>query len=97
MGKQTNTTMQQRTDRRYWLYETPEIFETGRNAIRYFKKAGKIQIAAPDYVEAHKSFFDGEMEEVRKPGKLCALDLFALSEDPETLRWLIGILKSLED
>ena len=93
MGKITAETAQKRTDKRYWLYEEPVIYETGKNAIRYYQQAGKIQFATCDYVEAyHDSLFDTVVEE-RKPGKLCALDLEALEEDPETLQWLISILQ----
>ena len=91
MGKIIAGEEPKRTDKRYWLYETPIVYETGKNAIRYYKEAGKIQIATCDYVEARKDNW-GEMVEERKPGKLCALDLDALEEDPETCKWLIGIL-----
>ncbi len=94
MGKMTAETAQNRTDKRYWLYEEPEIYETSRNAIRYYKQAGKIQIATCDYVEAHKDRW-GEMTEEKKPGRLAALDLNALYEDQETLQWLLSILQEL--
>lgn len=93
MGKITEAAQEKRTDRRYWLYEEPEIFETSKNAIRYYKEAGKIQFACPDYVEAHFDNFFQKMIEERKPGRLCALDLTSLYEDPATLSWLISILE----
>ena len=87
---------ERRTDRRYWLYEEPIVYETGRNAIRYYRQAGKIQIATCDYVEVKRSqWTDSGITEERKPGKLCALDLEALREDPETLQWLLEILQAL--
>ena len=99
MGNTAHST-QKRADPRYWLYERPVIYETGKNAIRYYEQAGKIQIATCDYVIATKTYnYDYEREEVqeeRRPGKLSALDLAALEEDPETLHWLIGILQGLQ-
>ncbi len=97
MGKITPETEPKRTDRRYWLYEEPEVYETSRNAIRYYREAGKIQFACCDYVEAKESRFSpsGIIEE-RKPGKLSALDLEALYEDQETLQWLLEILQELK-
>ena len=97
MGKITPETEQKRTDRRYWLYETPEVYETSKNAIRYYEQAGKIQFACCDYVEATESRWSATgIIEQRKPGKLSALDLNALYEDQETLKWLIGILQDLQ-
>ena len=85
-----------RTDSRYWLYEEPIVYETGRNAIRYYEKAGKLQIALPDYTDVQQSRFSPNgVSEERKPGKLAALDLTALEEDQETLAWLLGILEPL--
>lgn len=98
MGKMTPDSTAGRADPRYWLYEKPVVYETGKNAIRYYEQAGKIQIATCDYVIATR-VYDYEREEVReekKPGKLSSLDLAALEEDPETLHWLIGILQGLQ-
>lgn len=99
MGKMIATSTTGRADPRYWLYEKPVVYETGKNAIRYYERAGKIQIATCDYVVATKVYdYDYEREEVReekRPGKLSSLDLAALAEDPETLHWLIGILQGL--
>lgn len=93
MGKATEKSTENMRDARYWLYEEPIIYDTGKNAIRYYPKAGKIQFALPDYIEA-KTFY-GKLTETRKPGKLAALDLDALREDPETLKWLLGIFQGL--
>jgi len=89
----TNNT--QRADKRYWIYEEPEKHDTGKNAIRYFPKAGKMQFALPDYVTATKNRATGEITEETKPGRLAALDLDALEEDQETLKWLLSILQPL--
>ena len=96
MGKVTPDTETKRTDARYWLYEEPEYYETGKNALRYYPQAGKLQINACDYVVAHRDRFFDSMVEERKPGKPCALDLNALYEDQETLSWLISILEGLK-
>ena len=78
--------------KKYWLYEEPEVIETGKNAIRYYKKFGKIQIALPDYVNVCTNS-QGEKIERKMPGKSAALDLVSLAEDQDTLLWLIDILQ----
>ena len=85
----------QRADKRYWIYEEPEKHDTGKNCIRYFPKAGKLQIALCDYVTATKDRATGEIVEETKPGRLAALDLEALEEDQKTLQWLLSILQPL--
>lgn len=94
MGKVFDSSEPNRPDNRYWLYEDPIVYETGKNSIRYFEQARKIQFAKCDYVRASMGY-RGELEEERRPGKLSALDLDALAEDPETLNWLISILQEL--
>ena len=97
MGIMTAENTDRRADPRYWLYEDPVVYETGKNAIRYYKQAGKIQIATCDYIVATRVYgLDREeVREERKPGKLAALDLAALEEDPDTLKWRIEILQGL--
>ena len=97
MGKLTDEKREaeNRKDHRYWLYEEPEVYETARNAIRYYQEAGKLQFALPDYVEIVRQSVLGTPTEIRKPGRLCALDLTALYEDQETLAWLLNILEGL--
>ena len=85
-----------KTGRKYWLYEEPETHETGKNVIRYYREAGKIQIAMPDYTDAYKDKWTGRLIEQKKPGKLTALDLEALADDPDTLEWLISILQEVQ-
>lgn len=96
MGRITEENRQQQAqkDARYWLYEEPEVYTTGRNSFRLYKAAGKLQIALPDYVVVTRAH--GEQREELKPGKLAALDLEALQEDPETLEWLLAVLKKLQ-
>ena len=98
MGKYSAETAREaaKDDARYWLYEEPETYTTGKNAIRYFREAGKLQIALPDYVKAKRDYTTGKLTETVLPGKLAALDLEALREDPETLDWLTGILQGLK-
>ena len=82
-------------DARYWLYEEPELYTSGKNTFRLYQKAGKLQISLPDYVKS--SFSYGQRREEIKPGRLAALDLNALREDPETLQWLLSILQKLQE
>lgn len=85
----------QRADRRYWIYEEPQVHSTGKNAIRYYPQAGKLQFALCDYVTATKDRTTGRITEETKPGRLSALDLDALGEDQDTLKWLLSILQPL--
>ena len=86
-----------RTGKKYWLYEEPEIVETGKNVIRYYREAGKIQFAMPDYIDAYKDTWTGNLIEKKKPGKLSALDLAALADNPEALDWLISIFQDVRE
>ena len=61
---------------RYWETETPVEVDTGKNVLRYFPQADKLQIAMPYWTNA-----DGET----KQGKTVALNISALLEsDGET-------------
>ena len=50
----------------------------------------------PDYTDAYKDKWTGRLIEQKKPGKLTALDLEALADDPDTLEWLISILQEVQ-
>ena len=84
-----------RANPRYWESgEIPEIRETSKNALIYYKKAGRLQIRLPSYTVIERPGID-EAREVTKQGKLCGLNLDALRECPEVLDWLIGIFQDL--
>ena len=61
---------------KYWLEEQPKAIETDKNTIRYYEKAGKLQVSLPDWQ-------DGKGKLNR--GKTITLDLEALqlSKDVE--------------
>lgn len=69
---------------RYWETETAEILRTAKNTIRYYPRAEKLTIKAPDY-------FDNR-ECKLKPGVNAALDLKALASSPEVAQRLVAIL-----
>jgi hypothetical protein len=54
---------------RYWESETPITADTGKNVLRYFERAGKLQVSMPYWTGA-----DGE----RKPGKTVTVDIAAV-------------------
>ena len=53
----------------YWKDETPIIINTGKNVLKYFKEAEKLQVCMPYWL-------NGEGEE--KQGKTVALNIAAL-------------------
>ncbi|MEW6459040.1 MAG: hypothetical protein AB1441_08245 [Bacillota bacterium] len=58
----------------YWERERPEVVETGRLILSYFKEAGKLQIS-----QAYKDPQTGEL----KRGKTVTLDQEDLALHPE--------------
>ena len=71
---------------KYWLFEQPEVLQTGKNTIRYYPKAERLVIHLPDYIK--QDFYGGEI----KPGKGVGLQLVPLSENQEVLKRIIEIL-----
>ncbi len=75
---------------RYWEEETPVVVETAKNVLRWFPRAGKLQISLPNWTDKEGS---------EKPGKTVTLDVEALqvSEDRErAAEMLRGVLSDLE-
>lgn len=60
----------------YWEQEQPTIISTGKNILRYFPKAGKLQVSQPNWTNDK-----GE----EKPGKTVTLDIEAARETPEAV------------
>jgi hypothetical protein len=72
---------------KYWESETPITADTGKNVLRYFEQAGKLQISMPYWTGQ-----DGE----QKPGKTVTVDIGAVKASPEALevfRRVFGALK----
>ena len=61
---------------KYWEQETPEQKQTERNIIKYFKQAGRLQIAG--------LFVDKGTNELRQ-GKTATLDVEDCAIHPEML------------
>lgn len=59
---------------KYWEQEQPIIVDTGRNVLRFFKEAGKLQISHPNWT-------DDKGQE--RQGKTVTLDVGAVQETPE--------------
>lgn len=76
------------TNNKYWLGEDPEVLRTEKNVLRYYKKAGKLQVSLPDWQDN-----EGET----KPGKTVTLDIesMQLSDDKEDIRQLFQEMMSL--
>lgn len=74
---------------KWWLSEEPQTIHTSKNTLRWYPKAGKLQVARPDW--------ENDAGE-RKPGKTVTLDMEALqhSDDAhsasELFRSIAGIL-----
>jgi hypothetical protein len=61
---------------KYWEREQPVMADTGRNILRLFESAGKLQVSMPYWIDTN-----GE----QKPGKTITLDVGALLTSPEAL------------
>ena len=73
---------------KFWLYEDPEVMQTGRNTLRYYPKAQRLVVHLPDYQDQKT----GEI----KPGKGTGLNLEALEESPDVLDRVLSILSGLK-
>ncbi|MDL2220604.1 hypothetical protein LJC55_02950 [Eubacteriales bacterium OttesenSCG-928-N14] len=62
--------------RNYWKEETPQVIDTGRNVLRYYKQAKRLQVAYPNWIDN-----DGNS----KPGKTVTIDLEAVYETKEAI------------
>ncbi|HHY33342.1 MAG TPA: hypothetical protein GX515_10110 [Firmicutes bacterium] len=75
---------------RYWENEKPIVAASGKNVLRWFPKAGRLQVSLPDWE-------DGEGR--TRPGKTVTLDVEAMreSEDAETARAILAdVLAALD-
>ena len=63
----------------YWEKEQPVIVDTGKNVLRFFEKAGRLQISMPNWMTK-----EGEV----KPGKTVTINVDALRETPDALNML---------
>ena len=61
---------------KYWLNEKPDEIQTSRNILRWFKKAGKFQVAG--------LFKDPDTQELRQ-GKTAVMDAEDLAITPNSL------------
>lgn len=69
----------------YWNNEIPVEFDTGKNVLRYFKQAGKLQICMPYWTDNH-----GE----QKPGKTVTLDVFALIANEAACEMIVNAISN---
>ena len=58
----------------YWTEEKPVVADTGRNVLRWYVAADKLQVSMPNWT-------DGNGEE--RQGKTVTIDLCALAETEE--------------
>lgn len=72
---------------KFWLYEKPEVFTTGRNCFRYYPKAERLSIHLPDYIDR-----DG----IQRCGKGTSINLASLADEPEVLQKIIDIFNGLK-
>ena len=67
----------------YWEQETPVEVDTGKNILRYFKQAGKLQVSMP--------YWTNDAGEKRQ-GKTVTLDIAALKGNPGALELMRKIM-----
>lgn len=72
---------------KYWDAETPLIADTGKNILRYFSKAMKLQVSNPYWLDK---------EGQQKNGKTVTLDIAAAAENAEAIRLLKTVMKDVE-
>ena len=68
--------------KRYWEEEQPAVVTTGRNVLRFYREAGRLQVAKPDWQAGTET----------RMGKAVTLDLAALAEaEPSELATAVSI------
>ncbi|HBF36539.1 MAG TPA: hypothetical protein DDW50_04380 [Firmicutes bacterium] len=73
---------------KYWETETPQTIKTGRNFLKYFKGAGRLQVAA-----LYKDQTTGEI----KQGKTAVLDMEDLALHPQSLDLLQSFIDEAKE
>ncbi len=72
---------------RYWENETPITVDTGKNVLRFYPRALRLQVARPDWQDENGQ---------SRMGKAVALDVQALVEaEPEERERAAGVLREL--
>jgi len=72
---------------KYWENEQPQEVNTGRNRIRFFREARRLQVCMADWQDEH-----GETRQ----GKTVGVDLAALEEaEPEELQRAAAIFAEI--
>jgi hypothetical protein len=69
--------------KKYWEEEEPVVVDTGKNVLRLFGKAQKLQISNPYWLDK-----DGN----QKPGKTVTLDIEAVLKAPDAAELFRSIL-----
>ena len=69
---------------KYWESEPDIKIDTGKNFIKFWRNAGKLQFQMPKYIDKK----DG----MEKPGKLVTVDIDALRETDGAVQQLKNIL-----
>ena len=72
--------------KKYYYDEPDSQIDTGKNLLRYYRGAARLQVQMPKWTNA-----DGE----EKPGKTVALNLDALRETPGAVEFLQKILSDI--
>jgi hypothetical protein len=69
---------------KYWETEKPIIADTGKNILRYFEDAGKLQVSMPNWTDPNGA---------SKPGKTITLDVAAIKNNAEAMDILRRIVE----
>lgn len=72
---------------KYWDAETPMVADTGKNVLRYFAKAGRLQISNAFWTDGNGK---------QQFGKTVTLNLAAVAENTEAINILRTMLADIE-
>ena len=68
---------------KYWEEEEAKVVDTGKNVLRWYEKADKLQVSMPNWGEG-------------KQGKTVTLDLCAVAECEEAVALLRQLIDGME-
>ena len=74
--------------KKYWETEAPVEVNTGKNILKHYPKAGKLQISMPEW--------KNETGETRR-GKMVVLDIAALQASREATKIILDLVPLDED
>ena len=71
---------------RYWEREDALVAETGRNTIKYYMRAGKLQVSTPEWYEPNGDIVSG---------KIVTIDLAALKRSESGMKVMKYVMEDI--